>query len=479
MNDVLTVLALIGVGLGALPVLAGLAQFVLVPAHAVRNHYDRTGPYLPRVAVLVPAWNEAAVLTTTIERLMAQEYPPDRLRVVVVDDASTDDTPAVLAACAQRFPGRVVHLRRDVGGQGKAHTLNHGLAELLSDDWMEALLITDADVVFGPSALRKLTRHLADPQVGAVTAYIREGSRDQQMLTRSIAFDYLAAQAASRRAQQVAGAMACLAGGAQLHSRDNLLAIGGRIDTSSLAEDTVTTFRTQLAGHTVVFEPHADVFAEEPASVDALWRQRLRWARGNVQITRMYRHLWFRPSVHPGLGGVGFASFWFAITLMPVVMVTTSAGLLTLFALDRQLAGDVFGAAAFIPVAAFVFMVALTLSLDPQAARRIWPAALLFPGGISLAVLVVAVAPSLLDLTGAAATACTLFVYSWLALCMPAAWAVRRLEATWAQPLVPVLVQLVGFGPLMCAITVDAFVKEFRGAAATWEKTEKVGRVLV
>ncbi|WP_269446688.1 hypothetical protein [Blastococcus saxobsidens] len=42
--------------------------------------------------------------------------------------------------------------------------------------------------------------------------------------------------------------MACLAGGAQLHTRENLLAIGGQIDTSSLAEDTVTTFRTQLGG---------------------------------------------------------------------------------------------------------------------------------------------------------------------------------------------------------------------------------------
>ena len=137
----LTVVLLVLVGIGAVPVVAGLAQFLVIPFHAVRNHYRETGPYLPNVAVVIPAWNEAAVLTTSIERLMGLDYPPDRLRVYVVDDASTDDTPAVLAACAARFPGRVVHLRREKGGEGKAHTLNHGLREILADDWMEALLI--------------------------------------------------------------------------------------------------------------------------------------------------------------------------------------------------------------------------------------------------------------------------------------------------------------------------------------------------
>ena len=116
----LTVVLLVLVGIGAVPVVAGLAQFLVIPFHAVRNHYRETGPYLHNVAVVIPAWNEAAVLTTSIERLMGLDYPPDRLRVYVVDDASTDDTPAVLAACAARFPGRVVHLRREKGGEGKA-----------------------------------------------------------------------------------------------------------------------------------------------------------------------------------------------------------------------------------------------------------------------------------------------------------------------------------------------------------------------
>ena len=69
-RGVLVAVLLAFVAFGAIPVVAGLAQFLLIPMHAVRNHYRETGPYLPNVAVVIPAWNEAAVLTSSIERLM-------------------------------------------------------------------------------------------------------------------------------------------------------------------------------------------------------------------------------------------------------------------------------------------------------------------------------------------------------------------------------------------------------------------------
>ena len=281
---------------GALPLVVGAYQHLLVGLHRFRNHYDQCDPYFPNTAVLVPAWNEAAVLGTTIDRLMTLDYPRERLRVYVVDDASTDDTPAVLAAKAAQYPGSVVHLRRERGGQGKAHTLNHGLDQALGDPWAEAVLVMDADVVFTGPSLRRMARHLSDPGVGAVTAYIKEGSEPGNGLSRAIGYEYLVAQAAARRTQNVVGALACLAGGAQLHSRASLEAIGGRIDTTTLAEDTITTIETQIQGRQVVFEPDAVVWAEEPGDIAGLWKQRLRWARGNVQVTRRYRHLWFRRS---------------------------------------------------------------------------------------------------------------------------------------------------------------------------------------
>ena len=272
--------------LGALPLLVANYQFLLVAVHFRRLHYARCAPYLPRVAVVIPAWNEAAVIGTSVDRLMRLDYPRDALRIVVVDDASTDATPEVAAAKAAAYPGNVVHLRRERGGEGKAATLNHGLAQVLADDWAQAILIIDADVIYEPASLRWMTRHLADPEVGSVTAYIKEGSRPGNYLTRFIGYEYIVASAAARRGQEAPGAIACLAGGAQLHSRENLEALGGQVDTGTLAEDTVTTFQTQLGGRRAIFEPNAVVWAEDPAAIGALWRQRLRWARGNRQVTR-------------------------------------------------------------------------------------------------------------------------------------------------------------------------------------------------
>lgn len=66
----------------------------------------------------------------------------------------------------------------------------------------------------------------------------------------------------------------------------------------------MTTFLTQIAGQRVMFEPHARVWAEEPMTIGGLWKQRVRLARGNIQITRRFRHLWFRPQAGHRLGSI-------------------------------------------------------------------------------------------------------------------------------------------------------------------------------
>jgi cellulose synthase/poly-beta-1,6-N-acetylglucosamine synthase-like glycosyltransferase len=487
--NALLVLLLIFVGIGAIPILATAYQFLAIPFHSVINHYRLARPYLPRVAVVVPAWNEGAVIGATIDRLMALEYPRDRLRVYVVDDASTDDTPEVVLAKAARYPGSVVHLRRNKGGEGKAHTLNHGIRIILNDDWMQALLIMDADVIYLPDSLRRMTRHLGDPNVGAVTSYIAEGSADKNYLTRFIGMEYVLSQVASRRAQNVLGALACLAGGAQLHSRENLVAIGGEIDTSSLAEDTVTTFKTQLGGRRVVFEPYAVVLAEEPQLITTLWKQRLRWARGNVYITWRYRKLWFRPSRVHRLGSFSFGIFWFSIFLLPVAMVLSSVGLVGLYFLHSGIAAIVFQATWAIAACTYVYSISLGVQLDRRTGRSSWREAILFPGFISIVIMVTAFFPGLfehrlpavlgLPVNPTGIAIWTLFVYAWISLSMLGAWLAKAIELTRiGRFLTPLLIYLVGYGPLLCAVTVDSYIKEFRHAEAKWDKTEKIGRVV-
>ncbi len=237
------------------------------------------------------------------------------------------------------------HDRLAVGVRGEiAAAINYGLERIRRDGWYEAVLVIDADVLVSPTALRRTTRHLGDLQVGGVTAYIKEGTEPPDYVNRFIGFEYIAAQAAARRAQNTIGAQACLAGGAQLIRREALECLGGEIDTTTLAEDSVTTFRIQLAGYDVRLEGNAAVWAEEPNTVAALWKQRVRWARGNTQVIGRFRGVWLHRLRVGALGGPTFAAIWTSVVFMPVFMLVATTGLLTLFFTDRPLSVAAFRA---------------------------------------------------------------------------------------------------------------------------------------
>ncbi len=477
--------------LGSLPLFTSLYQFVLVGFHGVFNHYPKAKFVTPRTAILIPAWNEAGVIAATIDRLYNIDYPKDSLRIYIVDDASTDDTPVICKQKEQEYLGNVFHLRRENGGQGKAHTLNHGIEIILSEDWAEAFLIMDADVLFEDTALRKMARHLSDPEVGSVTAYIKEGSYPGNFINKFIAFEYITAQAASRRAQNLLGAMACLAGGAQLHTRENLLAIGGKIDTSSLAEDTFTTFNTQMKGRKAIFDGNSIVWAEEPDNLVGVWKQRLRWARGNVQLTKAFKHIWFRKDRAGKLGGFRFGMLWFSIIFMPFFMILSSIGLISLFYLDFELSWYIFKQFWILNAITYSFITLYSFMIDPYTARKSWLQGILFPGMISLVIISLSTIPGVLDqliywINGntqelsVTSKTVILFMYSWVAVCMLVAYLAYYFEKRFQWKKISIgMIVVSGFGPLLCAVTLQSYISEWQNAELKWDKTEKSGKVRV
>jgi cellulose synthase/poly-beta-1,6-N-acetylglucosamine synthase-like glycosyltransferase len=480
------VAALIGMVLcGMVPVFASLYQYVVLAFSFFATHLEKCGGYLPRVSILIPAWNEGAVIGKTIERLLELDYPRDRLRIYVVDDASTDATPNIAIAKSKLHPDNVFHIRRVAGGEGKAHTLNYGLAMLLRKPWSEAILVMDADVIYSKDSLRKMARHLADPKVGAVTAYIKEGSQSPNYVQRFVTFEYITATGASRRAQNVLGFLACLSGGAQLHSRENLVAIGGAFFHDTLAEDTFTTFNTQLCGRRAIFEPNALVYAEEPDSLLGLWKQRLRWARGNVQITQHFRKLWFNKKKNVGLGSISMGLVWFSIVLMPWLQIATAASLVGLYFLDAEVAWMLFRGFWLLAALTYVFETIASYAVDFESARKSWQEGILFPGLVSLTFIVYALVPwpfhplcqMLCERIPGIECVGTLFCYVWLALSMLVSWLAMKAESTRLAFLTKPLIYLGGYGPLLCAVTAAAYIKEWQGAARTWDKTEKTGKV--
>ena len=482
------------ISLGAAPGFLSFLQFMLLPISRWSSHLPETKPYYPNVAVVIPAWDEADCLRTSVMGMMAQNYPTERIRVYLVDDASEDYTPVLAAKLMDQFPGRFFYLRRDKGGEGKAAALNHGFQKILSEPWAQALLIMDADVIFMPSTLRKMTRHLADPTVGAVACYIKEGSASNHWLSRYIAFEYAIAQAVARRTFNVIGYQPCLAGGAQLHSRENFEAIGGQIDTTTLAEDTFTTIMTQQLGRKVIFEGTTEVWAEEPASLGSLWRQRVRWARGNIQISRVFAHIWFRRTPNTTyIRKIFYDLIWFSLLFMPFLAVISTVCLIFLYFFNQPEAWYLMHFSAYFCVICWVYVLASSLLADPQTAKRSWVYAPMFPGAISLLIIISCafrpevgwvfyrLAKALTGSTSWIAGTDTLMIlpYSWILIAMPMAWLAKYLDDRKVPHLPRFIIFLCGYGALLLAASCTAWYLEFRKAERKWDKTLKSGAVAV
>jgi glycosyltransferase involved in cell wall biosynthesis len=113
----------------------------------------------PRVSVIVPAYNLARYLRAALDSALAQDWPPEALEVLVVDDGSTDGTPSVLAAYGERIRA----LRQDNGGLVSA--VDRGLGEV-SGDYVALL---DADDEWPPDRVRRQVEFLQErPAVGLV-----------------------------------------------------------------------------------------------------------------------------------------------------------------------------------------------------------------------------------------------------------------------------------------------------------------------
>jgi cellulose synthase/poly-beta-1,6-N-acetylglucosamine synthase-like glycosyltransferase len=116
---------------------------------------------LPRISVLIAAYNEEDAIGKKIEQTLALDYPPDRLEILVLSDRSTDRTDQIV----KEFADPRVRLLRVPQRKGKTSAQNLG-AEAATG---EVLVFSDATTVYHPMALRYLACNFADPAVGAVS----------------------------------------------------------------------------------------------------------------------------------------------------------------------------------------------------------------------------------------------------------------------------------------------------------------------
>lgn len=307
---------------------------------------------LPPVTILVPAYNEAAMIETSVTALLSLDYR--QLEVVVVNDGSPDDTLDRLRTAfdlyeiprtyPERIPTKPLRglyksrtrtklLVLDKENGGKADALN---AAINASRW-PLVIAVDADTLIEHDALIRLTRpFLLGRQVAAVGGTVRvanacavEDGRVRQarvsdrFLPGVQVVEYLRSFLFGRLGWNRLGGSLIISGAFGLFRRDYLLAIGG-YRTDSVVEDMDVVvrlhrwLRARRIPYTMPFVPDPVAWTEVPETVQILARQRERWHRGLIMEMWTYRGMLFNPR-HGVIGMLTIPFFVFGEMLAPVI----------------------------------------------------------------------------------------------------------------------------------------------------------------
>ena len=216
----------------------------------------------PTMTLVISAYNEAAVMRAKLDNALALDYPRDRLEIVVISDASTDDTDRVVT----EYASRGVTLHRQRRRSGKVAGLNRILPLLTS----ELVAFSDANAMYEPDALRKLARNFADKEVGCVTGEARyiPGGRAMADVAERVYWNY---EMQLKRLETQVGSMV---GG------DGAIYAIRRSLWRQLPEDAINDLLNPLqivaAGWRAVYEPEAVCYEETAGGIRAEYRRRVR-----------------------------------------------------------------------------------------------------------------------------------------------------------------------------------------------------------
>ncbi|MDN6450918.1 MAG: glycosyltransferase, partial [Lactiplantibacillus plantarum] len=268
--------------LGAVAWFIGVLCYQLIYRHRHKDDIEfqpLTPEEQPFITIMIPAHNEEVMIEHTINYLM-NNLNYEKYEVLVTDDGSTDETPAILERLQSVYDNlRVVTIKKN---QGKAHAFNVGVGFARG----EFILSNDADSIPEPDALWKYMSYFMGEEhanTAAVTANMEVQNRST-IIAKSQTVEFSSIVGVIKRSQVSAlGNMYAYSGANTMYRRDALIDVGlFRQDRAT--EDISIAWDHQLNGWTTVFSPDILFYMNVPENLDALYHQRKRWAKGGTEV---------------------------------------------------------------------------------------------------------------------------------------------------------------------------------------------------
>ncbi len=285
-----------------------------------RRETKKTDAPVHRFAVLIAARNEEAVLPSLIDSIRAQKYPQDMVDIFVVADNCTDHTAeAALAAGAEVF-------QRCSDQIGKGYALRYLYSRIRQERdsaRYDAFLVLDADNILDEQYLAEMNRTYSQGY-RIVTSYRNSKNYGDNWISSGYALWFLRESRYLNHARHLLRT-SCAVGGTGFLADRSILEESGGWNWFTLTEDLEFTACQIANGETIGFAADAVLYDEQPTDFFQSWRQRMRWAKGNLQVFRKYGGALLKRLVTTGR----FAAFDMLCATMPAVLVSFVGALIT------------------------------------------------------------------------------------------------------------------------------------------------------
>lgn len=251
-------------------------------------------PFYPLVSVLIPVYNSEKTLELCLQSVAGQEYPADKLEVLLLNNGKRDESYTIFQRFQERHPNIRVRWYDAVSGKSKA--LNKGISNCCgkyivnidSDGWLDSRAIG-----------RLVNRFEADPAIASMTGVILIDpeliDRTENPVLKQIQcceqFEYMESFLVGRNFHSLFNSMYTLAGACSAFRRDALMRTS-LYNFETVGEDTHMTFQIrESGGGRIVLCPDAFFYVDPIEGLDKLYAQRQRWQRGQLEVGKLFMEM--------------------------------------------------------------------------------------------------------------------------------------------------------------------------------------------
>jgi cellulose synthase/poly-beta-1,6-N-acetylglucosamine synthase-like glycosyltransferase len=270
----------------------------------------------PSVTIIVPCWNEEKTVSKTIYSLLNLDYPKDKLKIMIVDDGSTDSTWETV----QKFKNNSqIELHRKTNG-GKHTALNYGISKLTTD----LVGCLDADSYVHKDTMKKMAVYFEDRKTMAVAPSIKLWDpKNPLQIFQKIEYSF---GIFTRKMFHYMNAIYITPGPFSIFRREVFEKLGNYRKAHN-TEDIELALRMQKNGYKIAHAYNAYVYTVPPKTLKTLLKQRIRWSYGFIKNAQDYKDMFFNKKY----GNLGMLVLpMAAISLVSVVFVA-SVSVITMF----------------------------------------------------------------------------------------------------------------------------------------------------